>query len=81
MPDLHVDLHVGDTVIWSGAWGYSPPETAKVIEMEYTGGAKYGRPVDSAPWSKLSERNYIVTLDNGCWAWDYQLRPYEDPHV
>lgn len=69
-------LKVGDEVIWRGAWGTDEPKRAKVIEIEKTKGhhEKYGQKVDFVKWI----HNFVVTLDNHHWAYDYQLEPVKD---
>lgn len=66
-------LKEGDTVIWRGGFGNDAPKKAKVEEIEITNGAKEGRPVEKVLWSKVQGRNVVVTLDNGHWAYAYQI--------
>ena len=66
-------LKVGDKVMWRGAWGKETPKEAVVTEMELCGvGRKYGKPISSAKWTTV-EKRVTVTLDNGFWAYGYQL--------
>ena len=69
-------LKVGDDVIWRGCWGMEEPKLAKVIEIEKTKGSheKYGKKVKSVKW----DNNFVVTLDNKHWAYDYQLEPLKE---
>jgi hypothetical protein len=66
-------LRIGDTVTWRGSWGSDPPRRAKVEQITATKERhmKYGTEVEELPWSAV-ERS-IVSLDNGCWAYGYQL--------
>ena len=67
-------LKIGDEVIWRGSWGSDAPQLAKVEEIEITKGGKYGNPVDEVEWSEVYERNLVVTLDNGHWAYASQIK-------
>ena len=67
-------LKIGDEVIWRGSWGKDAPQLAKVEEIEITKGGKYGNPVDEVEWSEVYERNLVVTLDNGHWAYASQIK-------
>ena len=69
-------LKVGDEVIWRGCWGMEDPKIAKVTGIEKTKGShqKYGNKVEFVEWIN----NFVVTLDNNHWAYDYQLWPVEE---
>ena len=67
-------LKIGDEVIWRGSWGNDAPQPAKVEEIEITNGGKYGNPVDEVEWSEVHDRNLVVTLDNGHWAYASQIK-------
>lgn len=67
-------LKIGDEVIWRGSWGKDAPQLAKVEEIEITNGGKYGNSVDEVEWSEVYERNLVVTLDNGHWAYASQIK-------
>ena len=69
-------LRVGDSVLWSGAWGYNEPQVAHVtgIELVEPGQKEGGVPVEAVPWSAV-EREVVVDLDNGHWAYGTQLDP------
>lgn len=69
------DLRIGQTVIWRGAWGTAEPVEAVVryIQKNESNGSKSGRSVGSIPWSEVTERNVIVDLENGFWAWGSQI--------
>ena len=71
-------LKTGDTVIWRGAWGIDEPKEAKVKEITLceAEGVKHGRLVSEVLWDKVtSGRKIIVDLDNGHWAWGFQISP------
>jgi hypothetical protein len=70
-------LSVGDRVVWRGAWGSAPPLLARVEGLERTphgSCSKYGTPVPSMPWAEVADCA-VVSLDNGSWAYGYQLAP------
>lgn len=67
-------LRVGDTVTWAGAWGRQESRRARVTQIDLVEpGDKHGESVTAVPWSAV-EREVVVTLDNGHWAYGYQLR-------
>ncbi len=66
-------LKIGDKVTWRGSFGSASPKTATVEHIEITNGGKYGDPVDEVNWSKVYDRNLVVTLDNGHWAYASQI--------
>jgi len=67
-------LKVGDKVMWRGAWGKETPKEAVVTEMALCAvGEKYGKPISSAKWSTVENEKVVVDLDNGHWAYGYQL--------
>jgi len=70
-------LKVGDTVQWAGAWGTQPAKVARVTEIDETRipGDKYGTAVTKLSWSLVQKNYAVVTLDNGHWAYGYQLSP------
>lgn len=68
-------LKVGDTVMWRGSWGSEPAKRAKIVRMELckVERDKYGVEVSSA-W--LQDKNRLcVDLDNGSWAYGFQIEP------
>lgn len=72
-------LSVGDTVLWSGAWGTASEQKAVVTHIEVTENQreKYGKAVDSVPWSLVVQNRVVVDLSTGGWAYGYQIRPVE----
>ena len=67
------ELKIGDEVSWKGAWGSQASKRAVVTEIEVTNGGKYGDEVNSVEWTKVRDRNVVVTLDNGHWAYGEQI--------
>jgi hypothetical protein len=68
------DLKVGDKVMWRGAFGNDLPKEVKVTYIELTeNGSKYGNSIQSIDWNRVNGREVIVDLDNGHWAYGYQL--------
>ena len=67
------ELKIGDEVSWRGAWGSQASKIAVVTEIEITNGDKYGRSVNSVGWTRVRDRNVVVTLDNGHWAYGEQI--------
>ncbi len=71
-------LKVGDKVMWRGGWNTDPEKEATVESMELCAvGCKYGKDVKSVAWETIEKgnRSITVTLDNGHWAYVYQLKP------
>lgn len=69
-------LKVGDTVWWRGDYGTSQEEKAVVVNIELTDGDKYGRPVQEVAWAVVHDRSIVVDLDNGHFAYGYQIKPF-----
>ena len=67
------NLKIGDEVRWKGAWGSQASKIAVVTEIEVTNGGKYGDEVNSVEWNKVRDRDVVVTLDNGHWAYGGQI--------
>jgi|TARA_Y100001951_G_C11083513_1_gene152671 hypothetical protein len=69
-------MKVGDKVMWSGSWGGNPPEevTLTGIQVNESNGSKEGGRVEEVDWESVTERNIIVDLDNGHWAWAFQVK-------
>tara|TARA_R110000824_G_scaffold119970_1_gene274504 strand:+ start:3327 stop:3572 length:246 start_codon:yes stop_codon:yes gene_type:complete len=68
-------LQVGDRVSWSGGFGRELERdvTVQGIQVNYVNGSKEGVVVDEVDWDYVSERNQIFDLDNGHWAWSFQI--------
>lgn len=68
----------GSTVYWRGSWGTDLPKLAKVegIERTVNEHEKDGKPVESVNWVDGEwEFPFVCGLDNGHWAYSYQLEP------
>jgi hypothetical protein len=66
-------LKIGDSVKWEGSWGSGEPKNAIVKGIQITNGGKYGHAVNEVDWSKVYERNVVVSLNNNSWAYAYQI--------
>lgn len=69
-------LKIGDSVNWNGSWGAASTEKAKIENIEICAkGCKSGKEVKSILWNTITsgKRQVIVTLDNGHWAYGYQI--------
>jgi len=74
-------LKIGDNVMWRGAWGKELPKEAKVKSIELcANGNKHGGKVKSVAWETVTseKRSVSVVLENGFWAYGYQLSPIEN---
>ncbi len=72
------ELRQGDKVRWRGGWGSDPEREAEVTGIDRVEpGEKYGTRVQSMSWVEVvrDPSPCIVALDNGHWAYGYQLRP------
>jgi hypothetical protein len=72
-------LKKGDKVYWSGAWNTEPYEIVTVNQIEEVlhEGEKWGFVVEEMEWSKM--KNCVVLLNNGKWAYGYQIKPLSTP--
>jgi len=61
-------LKVGDVVIWRGSWGKDLPKEVKVTCIEIN-----DINVSSIGWDKVESRDVVVDLDNGHWAYGFQI--------
>ncbi len=61
-------LKVGDEVIWRGSWGKDLPKVVKVTCIEIN-----DINVSSIDWDKVESRSVVVDLDNGHWAYGFQI--------
>lgn len=66
-------LKIGDEVNWRGGFGRDAKKKAKVEAIQITNGGKYGDDVEEVEWSKVRDRNVVVDLDNGHWAYAEQI--------
>lgn len=75
--DAH--LRINSVVWWRGAWGGDIPKLAQVKFITLTNGyEKEGVDVNCVPWELCDDRRVIVDLNNGHWAYGFQVRPYKD---
>lgn len=74
---MDFSLRVGHPVIWRGSWGTDAPRVVLVTDIEQVReiGDKYGVAVESLPWSTVRAGFAVVSLENGHWAYGYQLEP------
>jgi hypothetical protein len=72
-------LRISDMVWWRGSWGQEPPRTAIVTAITLTSGYdKDGVEYPQIEWSQCNDRKVIVDLNNGHWAYGFQLLPVTD---
>jgi len=69
------NIKVGDYVMWRGAWGTEVPKKAKVIGLELTRSPKDKEGV-IVEQVKAGD-HFLVDLDNGKWAYGWQIKPIE----
>ena len=62
-------LKVGDEVIWRGSWGKDLPKVVKVTCIEVK-----DINVSSIEWVNSGNRSVVVDLDNGHWAYGFQIQ-------
>jgi hypothetical protein len=67
-------LKTGDSVWVRGGFGTEPRALATVEQIEITNGDKYGTEVDEVKWALVYDRNVVVSLDNGHWAYAEQIK-------
>jgi hypothetical protein len=75
MEDL---LKIGDTVLWSGSWGSKPYVETKVTSIEVNCVNKHGADANEVEWDKVVDKSVMVTLENGHWAYGYQIKPLNE---
>lgn len=59
-------FQLGDNVLWSHAWGKLEPRKARILSIESAG---TGEEVTEGETTE----EYLVTLDNGHWAYGWQI--------
>jgi len=76
LPKKHWKLSLGDKVMWSGSWGSDSPKEVTItgIQVNEFNGSKEGGQVEDIDWDYITERNILVNLDNGHWAWGFQIK-------
>jgi hypothetical protein len=65
-------LEIGQEVLWSGSWGIDSPVKTVVTDIEDH--TDYDSPLESVEWERLNNRDIIVTLENGHWAYGDQIK-------
>lgn len=74
-------LKINDSVMWSGTWGSDIPKKAKVTGIEIGCVGKMGHTVGWTFWASIYDRNTIVSLDNGHWAYGNQISRIENETI
>ena len=73
------EFKIGSEVCWSGSWGrdVGRPANLEYIEQTENEHEKDGVEVDSVKWINGQwEFPFVCGLDNGHWAYSYQIKPY-----
>jgi hypothetical protein len=72
------DLKIGQKVIWRGDWGIAEPKEGIVrfIQKNDFNGSEDGYDVSEIPWDEVTDRNVIISLENGHWCWGYQISKF-----
>lgn len=68
-------LRTGDIVEWSGGWGSNVPLAATVTKILLGSGEIE---VPAVPWSAVKDREVMVDLSNGHWAYGFQIKSTEE---
>ena len=78
MPYQEPKYRIGQTVEWRGAWGSQPMKFAVITSLERTNRSreKYGVSVDHI----MDGEHFVCNLDNGHWAYDFQINPVSPVH-
>jgi len=76
-------VRVGDVILWSGSWGRDIQKPAKVtkIEADCNDLARDGTSVVQMLWADLTGRENVVTLDNGHWAYAFQIKQLDADYL
>ena len=72
-----MDLKVGDKVVHRGCWGRANPELSKVTDIQRNEDEGTDRYINTISWDAFhaQEREYVVGLSNGHWAYAFQINP------
>ena len=70
-------LKIGDKVNWRGSWGKQPAKEATVRGIEIGCVGKVGHNVPNVHWELVKDESVMVDLDNGHWAYGYQISKKE----
>jgi hypothetical protein len=65
-------LRVGDRILWSGGWGSKEPKEATVLRI-WKSASNYPSRGNEVNQISLKDENFRVDLDNGNWAWSWQI--------
>jgi len=72
------EIRKGDTVWWRGSWGNEGWKEAKVVRIELVRPGQKENGV-LVPWIPIGViENCVFDLDNGHWAYGYQIKPKEE---
>ncbi len=63
------NLYLGDTVNWKGSFGKEPAKEASIVAITFK-----DIEVMEIEQDLLQDKDVIVTLDNGFWAYGYQIQ-------
>jgi len=75
----HRVVRVGDRVRWSGGFGRLAAEECTVARMELTmPGAAHGQKINEADEELMKSGRVIFDLNNGHWAYGYQIELIEE---
>lgn len=67
-------ISIGSTVNWRGSWGMDVAKPVNVKRIEICEeGQKEGVEVESVSYEELETKNVVFSLDNGHWAYGYQI--------
>jgi len=72
------NVKVGDVIICRASWGADKPKRERLSGIERTKeeGSKNGDEVDSVKWIDGKwEFPFICDMENGHWAYSYQIKP------
>jgi hypothetical protein len=76
---MSTNLSSGDMVLWRGSFGASRPIPARVTCITYTSPSdpkgESAKDEDSVPWARVKNRDVVVSLSNGHWAYASQISP------
>lgn len=72
------EIRQGDIVWWRGSWGNEGWKEAKVVRIELVRPGEKDNGV-LVPWVPTTViENCVFDLDNGHWAYGYQIKPKEE---
>lgn len=71
-------IKVGDTVMWRGAWGRDAARPAKIVGMELCEAPRMKEGIRVRSAFLADKARLVVDLDNGSWAYGFQIEPIEE---